>query len=103
MNCRKPQGDQLDQANPVKNDDTGLWQCPFCLKNDFSELSDVWNHFDAGGCPGSATGVRVRLDNGISGYIPIKNLSDNHVANPEDRVRSGQVLMKNIYLQHSIY
>ncbi|XP_065344159.1 transcription elongation factor SPT6 [Cloeon dipterum] len=89
---RKPQGDQLDNANPVKNDDTGLWQCPFCLKNDFSELSDVWNHFDAGGCPGSATGVRLRLDNGISGYIPIKNLSDNHVANPEDRVRRGQVI-----------
>jgi transcription elongation factor SPT6 len=80
----------------VKNDETGLWQCPFCLKNDFSELSDVWNHFDAGGCPGSATGVRLRLDNGISGYIPIKNLSDNHVANPEERVRAGQVLKKLI-------
>jgi hypothetical protein len=38
---RKPQGDQLDQANPVRNDETGLWQCPFCLKNDFPELSEV--------------------------------------------------------------
>lgn len=38
---RKPQNDQLDKANPVRNDETGLWQCPFCFKNDFLELSDV--------------------------------------------------------------
>lgn len=89
---RKPQGDQLDQANPVRNDETGLWQCPFCLKNDFPELSEVWNHFDAGSCPGKAIGIRLRLDNGISGYIHIKNLSDKHVANPEDRVGLGQII-----------
>ncbi|XP_046421769.1 transcription elongation factor SPT6 [Neodiprion fabricii] len=89
---RKPQGEQLDQANPVRNDETGLWQCPFCLKNDFPELSEVWNHFDAGACPGKATGVRLRLENNISGYIHIKNLSDKHVANPEERVRIGQII-----------
>lgn len=89
---RKPQGDQLDQANPVRNDETGLWQCPFCLKNDFPELSEVWNHFDTGACPGQATGVRLRLDNGISGYIHIKNLSDKHVTNPEERVGVGQMI-----------
>ncbi|KZC13000.1 Transcription elongation factor SPT6 [Dufourea novaeangliae] len=89
---RKPQGDQLDQANPVRNDETGLWQCPFCLKNDFPELSEVWNHFDAGACPGKATGIRLRLDNGISGYIHVKNLSDKHVSNPEERVHVGQVI-----------
>ncbi|KAG5326675.1 SPT6H factor, partial [Acromyrmex heyeri] len=89
---RKPQGDQLDQANPVRNEETGLWQCPFCLKNDFPELSEVWNHFDAGACPGKATGVRLRLDNGISGYIHIKNLSDRHVANPCERVGMGQII-----------
>jgi transcription elongation factor SPT6 len=49
---RKPQGEQLDQANPVRNDESGLWQCPFCMVNDFPELSEVWNHFDAGACPG---------------------------------------------------
>lgn len=38
---RKPEKDQLDHANPVRNDETGLWQCPFCLKNDFPELSEV--------------------------------------------------------------
>ncbi|KAL1140288.1 hypothetical protein AAG570_000220 [Ranatra chinensis] len=89
---RKPEGDQLDRANPVRNDETGLWQCPFCLKNDFPELSEVWNHFDAGGCPGQAVGVRIRLDNGVTGYIHIKNLSDKHVTDPTQRVARGQLI-----------
>ena len=38
---KRPKGDQLDQADPVRNDDTGLWQCPFCLKSDLPELSEV--------------------------------------------------------------
>ncbi|XP_058451716.1 transcription elongation factor SPT6 [Malaya genurostris] len=89
---RKPQGDQLDQANPVRNDETGLWQCPFCMQNEFPELSEVWNHFDAGECPGQATGVRLRFDNGLSGFIHIKNISDKHVKNPEERVQIGQTI-----------
>ncbi|XP_072949426.1 transcription elongation factor SPT6 [Epargyreus clarus] len=93
---RKPQREMLDQANPVRNDETGLWECPFCHKNDFPELSEVWNHFDAGACPGQATGVRVRLDNGLSGYIHIKNLSDRHVTDPTERVRIGQLVQCRI-------
>ncbi|XP_044574909.1 transcription elongation factor SPT6 isoform X1 [Cotesia glomerata] len=90
---KKPQGEQLDQANPVRNDESGLWQCPFCLKNDFPELSEVWNHFDAGACPGKAVGVRIVLDNpNISGYVHIKNISDNHVADPEERLRVRQTI-----------
>ncbi|GAB6026482.1 hypothetical protein CHUAL_012908 [Chamberlinius hualienensis] len=89
---RKPKGEQLDQANPVRNDETGLWQCPFCLKNDFLEVSEVWNHFDAGSCPGQAIGVRVYLDNGISGFISTKYISDKHVTNPEDRVKVGMTI-----------
>ncbi|XP_055909198.1 transcription elongation factor SPT6 [Eupeodes corollae] len=89
---RKPQGEQLDQANPVRNDETGHWQCPFCLKDDFPELSEVWNHFDAGACPGQATGIKLRLDNGLSGFIHIKNLSDKHVKNPEERVQNNQAI-----------
>ncbi|KAL3212419.1 hypothetical protein MRX96_035920 [Rhipicephalus microplus] len=84
---RKPHGQQLDQANPIRNDDTGLWQCPFCLKNDFPELSEVWNHFDAGSCPGQSMGVRVRLDNGVNGFILTKYISDKKVTNPEERVQ----------------
>ena len=35
---RKPRTDQLEQANPIRDDDTGFWQCPFCLRADFPEL-----------------------------------------------------------------
>ncbi|XP_045475975.1 transcription elongation factor SPT6-like [Harmonia axyridis] len=93
---RKPKGEQLNQANPVRNDDTGLWKCPFCLKNDFPELSYVWNHFDSGSCPGQAMGIKLALDNGISGFIYIKNISDDQVANPEDRVKIGQLIQCRI-------
>lgn len=89
---RKPQGDQLDNADPEENAETGLWQCPFCLKNDFPELSEVWNHFDAGACPGQASGIRVLLENGITGFIHLKNLSDKHVKHPEERVQIGQAI-----------
>lgn len=84
---KKPSSDQLDGANPARNEETGTWQCPFCVKNDFPELKDVWVHFDAQECPGTSIGVKLRLDNGLFGFIHIKNLSDKHVKNPEDRVQ----------------
>lgn len=89
---RRPQGEQLDNANPVRIDETGSWQCPFCHKDDFPELSDVWNHFDDNNCPGQASGVRCRLENGLPGFIHIKNLSDKQVRNPEERVRVSQMI-----------
>jgi len=85
---KKPQGEELDQAAPVRKGDR--WQCPFCGQDNFLELTDVWNHFDAGTCPGKAVGVKVRLDNGVTGYVNMKNLSDSTVLNPEERVRVGQ-------------
>ncbi|XP_069160471.1 transcription elongation factor SPT6-like [Procambarus clarkii] len=84
---RKLRRDQVDNAYPVRTAGTSLWQCPFCLKNYFPELSEVWNHFDAGDCPVPVIGIKVRLDNGISGFISIKNLSDKTVINPAERVR----------------
>ncbi|EDX17242.1 GD16791 [Drosophila simulans] len=89
---RRPQGDQLDSANPVRIDSNESWQCPFCHKDDFPELSEVWNHFDANACPGQPSGVRVRLENGLPGFIHIKNLSDRQVRNPEERVRVSQMI-----------
>jgi len=38
---RRPNKEQLEVANPVRNDETQLWQCPFCDKKDFPELSEV--------------------------------------------------------------
>jgi transcription elongation factor SPT6 len=29
---RKPKREELDRANPNRNETTGLWQCPFCLQ-----------------------------------------------------------------------
>ena len=37
----KPSRDVLDRANPNKNQKTGYWQCPFCLRADFPDLSLV--------------------------------------------------------------
>lgn len=56
----------------------------------------MWNHFDAGGCVGQATGVRIRLDNGVSGYVHIKNLSDSRVTDPTQRVQRGQLVHSRI-------
>lgn len=37
-------------------------------------------------------GVRVRLDNGISGFIPTRMISDKHVASPEKRVQVSVIM-----------
>ena len=89
---RKPKKEDLDVANPNRNDETGLWMCPFCRQNDFPDMADVWSHFDADACPGQAIGVRIRLDNSLSGFIPLKCLSDSEVTNPQERVRPGQTI-----------
>ncbi|XP_069040225.1 transcription elongation factor SPT6 [Lepisosteus oculatus] len=87
---RRPQGESYDQA--IRNDETGLWQCPFCQQDNFPELSEVWNHFDSGSCPGQAIGVRTRMDNGVMGFIPTKFLSDKVVKHPEERVKVGMTV-----------
>jgi transcription elongation factor SPT6 len=38
---RKPNRERLDSADPVKDNDTGLWQCPFCTNSTFTDLSEV--------------------------------------------------------------
>ena len=38
---RKTLREVLDRANPIKNERTLLWQCPFCLQSDFRDLSLV--------------------------------------------------------------
>ena len=53
---------------------------------DIFSLCQVWQHFDDGRCPGQGIGVRARLENGLSGFIHTKNLSDSQVNAPEERV-----------------
>ena len=45
---RRPQGESYDQA--IRNDATGLWQCPFCQQDNFPELSEVTNSTTFSGC-----------------------------------------------------
>ncbi len=47
----------------------------------------VWSHIDDGSCPGQGIGVRTRLENSLSGFILTKNLSDQQVTSPEQRVK----------------
>lgn len=68
------------------------WVCGVCVNLGVLArlvlLPQVWNHFDTmGECVGQAIGVKVRLDNGIQGFIHLKNLSDKEVTNPEERVK----------------
>lgn len=93
---RRPRSEQLENANPTRDENSGYWLCPFCMQANFYELSDVWSHFDQQECPGQPTGVRAMLDNGVMGFIPNRLLSDQHVKNPEDRVRNGMVVHARI-------
>ena len=43
-----------------------------------------------GGCPGTAVGIRVRFDNGMTGFCPNKNISSSHIDNPLTRVKINQ-------------
>ena len=38
---RKPPREVLDQANPVQDEYTRLWKCPFCLRDDFRDIGMV--------------------------------------------------------------
>uniref|UniRef100_A0A1I8JEX7 Transcription elongation factor spt6 n=1 Tax=Macrostomum lignano TaxID=282301 RepID=A0A1I8JEX7_9PLAT len=93
---RRPKPDQLENANPIRNEETGNWVCPFCGLSNFVEVNQVWSHFDGQSCEGEPVGVRVQLDNGLSGFIGTRNLSDKSVVNPTERVAVGQQLHARI-------
>ena len=38
---KRPEREQLEEAHPVRDEETSLWVCPYCKKNDFPELSLV--------------------------------------------------------------
>ncbi|CAF1501278.1 unnamed protein product, partial [Didymodactylos carnosus] len=93
---KKPSAEQLENAQPDKDEISGFWKCPFCHIDRFQELKEVWDHFDKGSCEGTPIGVRTRLDNGCTGFISLKNLSDTPVRNPNERVRKLQVIYSRI-------
>jgi len=89
---RPPRKEQLDNANPVRNEQTMMWICPFCQQDDFPELSNMWSHFDGEACPGEPIGLRCLLDNGVIGFLHTRLLSDNKVENIFERVEIGMIV-----------
>ncbi|VDD93440.1 unnamed protein product [Enterobius vermicularis] len=88
---RKPRNNEdRDKALPLRDERTGQWKCQYCYKPDFRDTHEVWKHFDS--CPGQPVGVKVRFDNGITGFIPNKYLSDRPESfmNPAERVQINQ-------------
>ena len=68
---------------------------PYLLK--FS--LQVWTHLDNGSCAGQAIGVRTRMDNGLSGFIPTKMISDKHISSPHERVRVHYIITNSFFLK----
>uniref|UniRef100_A0A2K6E9W2 Transcription elongation factor SPT6 n=1 Tax=Macaca nemestrina TaxID=9545 RepID=A0A2K6E9W2_MACNE len=56
---RRPQGESYDQA--IRNDETGLWQCPFCQQDNFPELSEVCAAALSCSCQGQGRSSRLQL------------------------------------------
>ena len=61
----------------------------------------MWNHIDEGSCPGQGIGVRTRLENGLSGFILTKNLSDKPVNIPEERINVSDAVINGVMLMFS--
>ncbi|GMS90041.1 hypothetical protein PENTCL1PPCAC_12216, partial [Pristionchus entomophagus] len=89
--------DDRDRAEPIRDENSDSWKCPYCGKI-VVDVSLLFNHYDEqdlekGGCPGSPVGIRLRLDNGLIGFISNKCLSDNpNFKSPADRVKLRQVI-----------
>nr|CDS26732.1 transcription elongation factor spt6 [Hymenolepis microstoma] len=91
---RKPTQEQIDNANPIKNNDTGLWTCPFCRKEGFAQFGDMWPHYD-NDCLGQVSGIRVQLDNGITGFVPCRFI-DRPLEATFEKILPGSVLRGKI-------
>nr|CAD2207292.1 unnamed protein product [Meloidogyne enterolobii] len=78
------------------NDFTSTWVCPCCKRDNFKEPTDVSNHFGEftgiRECPGVPVGLRVRLDNGLMGFVGMRNISDQSekITDPTKLFKPGQ-------------
>uniref|UniRef100_A0A914RBS3 S1 motif domain-containing protein n=1 Tax=Parascaris equorum TaxID=6256 RepID=A0A914RBS3_PAREQ len=85
---RKPRDpDERERMLPIRDERTGQWKCQYCYKPDFSNTNEVWQHIDS--CPGQPVGVKVRFDNGITGFVPNKYISDrpDSFVDPSERMQ----------------
>ncbi|PAV58988.1 hypothetical protein WR25_12833 [Diploscapter pachys] len=77
--------------------DDSYFHCPRCKVFKATNPTDVKDHLEIsnvrmGGCPGDPVGIRVRLDNGIVGFVPIQMISRDRIENPLDRVQPNQTV-----------
>ncbi|KAL7079838.1 hypothetical protein ACQ4LE_000385 [Meloidogyne hapla] len=78
------------------NDLTSTWVCPFCKRDNFKEPTDVSNHYGEftarRECPGVPAGLRVKLDNGLMGFVGMRNISDQSekITDPTKLFKPGQ-------------
>uniref|UniRef100_A0A7E4VC01 Suppressor of Ty 6 homolog n=1 Tax=Panagrellus redivivus TaxID=6233 RepID=A0A7E4VC01_PANRE len=64
------------EQSPFRDIETGRWRCPSCRRDDFIEVVDVYDHLK-GDCPGIPLGYRVKLENGMNGFVFWRELSDD--------------------------
>ncbi|KJH52525.1 S1 RNA binding domain protein [Dictyocaulus viviparus] len=83
------------QEHMQRIQESDFWECSFCRMPITS--AKLYEHLQIkdmrkGGCPGIPVGVRVKLDNGVHGFIPNKMISDKPESfkNPLERVKVNQ-------------
>ncbi|OAF72048.1 Transcription elongation factor SPT6 [Intoshia linei] len=89
---RRLNEESIKVAQPIKNESCGTWMCQYCFVEDFKNISGVLRHYESNQCLGTITGIRIRLENSLTGYIPLMYLSDNHISNPKKKVRIGMLI-----------
>jgi hypothetical protein len=77
---------------------TNTWECNLCYRDGFSDLPSVNDHFSPQSnlrdCPGIPLGARVRLEGGLIGFLPIKNISDSFTEKYRDPKKILKVNVK---------
>ncbi|XP_055333559.1 transcription elongation factor SPT6-like [Paramacrobiotus metropolitanus] len=87
-----------DDAKYVRKRKNETWYCARCRQRDFASKLEVIGHIldEPSQCPGKIAGVKVALDNGVTGVIKLQNISDKYNSEeeffPQDRVKVGMVI-----------
>ena len=93
---RKPNNDAKEKAIRKRHKITGYFDCPFCDKQNFIELNEVWHHFD-NGCQGYVIGINCELThNGIRAFLSKNNVSDSKFVNVFDRISLGMTVQARV-------
>ncbi|CAB3402517.1 unnamed protein product [Caenorhabditis bovis] len=77
-----------------ETDSNGMFRCAYCKQFSAEDPGTIQEHISSQdrrtGCPGTPVGIKVRLDNGLTGFCPNKNISKDHIDDPLTRVKLNQ-------------